>query len=365
MLKKFNHPKLTVLGCMLLLLIIITGTVSAEIKLGGKIETNLLSTISVDGQWMTAWQEHLNLKFILPRMGATSAKFEFDIYYQPQTGSGLPTILGDVKKLYVKHKFDKFHLTLGRQPISWSFGSLINPVDYRSGGMMLMNLVVPEKSENALLGYIPLNRSSNLTLIAAFPEGTDETKWALRGRSDLFGYDLTLNYVREPETLDGLLPLRQHIGTTFKGDLGDFGVYGAVGYFFQENFQAGNPTYLIGADYSFDLENGSKIILQLEYLRDEANQIQFEPLKPDLFLGLIGYEIDEFASIGLSTMVNQDDQSLVLIPTYKNLIGSNLDFTMSGVLFLGEIGSQFGPNNLIPELTIPNALVQIGFSYPF
>ena len=50
----------------------------------------------------------------------------------------------------------------------------------------------------------------------------------------LEGYDLTLNYVREPEenSAETMIPVSQRIGISAKGDLGPFGIYGALGYYF-------------------------------------------------------------------------------------------------------------------------------------
>ncbi|MCK4258451.1 MAG: hypothetical protein KAX49_05705 [Halanaerobiales bacterium] len=356
----------------LLWLAIYAGVVCAEIRLGGIIETNLITTVSPDGEVTVDWLEHLNLEFLLPRYDQTSARLEVDLYYDPQgkifalnEESGLSGFNLSVSKLYFKHRFDKFHLTLGRQPITWSLSSILNPVDF-SISSDLMGMTGGNTSENAVRAYIPLNWSSNLTVIAAFPEGRNATKWGLRGRTNFHGFDLTMNYVNEPESLLTLIPYKQRLGFTAKGDVGPIAVYGALGYNFDEDFADGKPTYLVGTDYSFDLEYGSKLVAQLEYLRDEAQLVQnemiFGPIGPDLLIGMLSYEIDEFAAAGLVSIFNLKDHSLMLGPEYHNMIGSSVDLSIRGGIFLGEERFQFGPNEI---LGIPQAMVQMSVSYPF
>ncbi|AZR72179.1 hypothetical protein BBF96_01465 [Anoxybacter fermentans] len=355
-----NLKSLTVVTIILFWILVCVSSVWAEIGLGGKVEINVISTVDSYGEITVDWQEHLNMNFFLPRFGNTSAKFEMDLYYEPQSQNN--KVYWDVKKLYIKHRFEKLYLTLGRQPISWSFGSLVNPIDFTSESDLMG--MIPEKSENAVLGYIPFDWKSNLTVVAAFPESGDGLKWGLKGRTEYKGFDLTYNYVWEAEQVYEVWP-EQRIGVTGKGDLGQVGVYGAVGYYFKNDLAQGQPVYLIGADYSFDLDYGSKVVAQLEYIRDETGKIQPPGMGFDLLIGLLSYEIDEFASAGLITVINPKDKSLVLMPNYSNLIGEGLDFTLRGAVFIGDTASQFGPKKLGIGYEIPRGIIQMGFSYSF
>ncbi len=78
-------------------------------------------------------QESLDLELFLPSFDDTQAKFEIYLYNNPLSG-GFDYL---IKKLYLKHKFEKLHLTVGRQPISWSFGSMLNPVDFSLGAIVM------------------------------------------------------------------------------------------------------------------------------------------------------------------------------------------------------------------------------------
>ncbi len=230
-----------------------------------KLTTSLINIIDNEGQLSTYLQEGLDLELFLPSFDDTQAKFEIYLYSNPLSG-GFDYL---IKKLYLKHKFEKFHLTVGRQPISWSFGSMLNPVDF-SLGAMVMDEETGAKYQNAIEGYVPLNWNTSISVVAAFPENSQDIKWGLRGRTLIKGYDLTLNYVQEPEKeiMGTITPASKRIGLTTKGDLGPFGVYGALGYYFSEN-NDGSFAYLIGGDYSYFFEAGNKIYFQLEYLSME------------------------------------------------------------------------------------------------
>ena len=74
------------------------------------------------------------------------------------------------KKLYLKNRFDNFHLTVGRQPISWSFGSLLNPVDYTLGAVAL-DEESSSKYTDAVLVYVPINWNSGVDIVGLLSLG--------------------------------------------------------------------------------------------------------------------------------------------------------------------------------------------------
>ncbi len=115
-----KYFKISILFIVVFLLMPIPS--SARIDIGGELTTSLINIIDNEGQLSTYLQEGLDLELFLPSFDDTQAKFEIYLYSNPLSG-GFDYLL---KKLYLKHKFEKFHLTVGRQPISWSFGSMLN-----------------------------------------------------------------------------------------------------------------------------------------------------------------------------------------------------------------------------------------------
>lgn len=273
-------------------------------------------------EYAAEFTESLELEFFLPPLGETELRYAFILRRPVQDLLAGEDVAYFAKRLYLKHRFPAFHLTIGRQPISWAFGSLSNPADYTLGSVKLGEEFA-SKYTDAVEVYIPLNWNSSLSLVTSFPEGfttdPDKTKWGARARIGLGGYDLTVNYVREAKDL---LPgvLRQRLGLTVKGDLGPFGIYGAYAYQFCGR-QESLSSYLIGADYSFTLNYDTNVITQVEYL---ANG----PGGQDLLAGSLTYPLDDFSTVSLLSVLSIADGNIMLTPRYETVLPGGYDLTV-------------------------------------
>jgi len=367
--KYFN---IIILSIIIFLLVSIP--ISAKVDIGGELAASLISIIDDQGNITVYPQQSLDLELFLPTLNNTQAKFE--IYLFNNTMSGGFDYL--IKKLYLKHKFDKLHLTLGRQPISWSFGSMLNPVDFTLGAMV-MDEETGAKYQDAIEAYIPLNWNSSVLLVAAFPEASQYTKWGLRGRTMIEGYDLTLNYVREPEMdfMGTIIPASQRVGFTAKGDLGPIGIYGALGYYFKDN-NDGDLAYLIGGDYSYFFEAGNKIYFQLEYLSMKEERLSSllgslawldngmdSESNTNLLLTRTSYDINEFSAVSLFTISSLNDLSTIIMPNYSNQISNNLTFNCNFTFFSGKENTLFGPGLIGGIQEKPKIIIEAGFIYSF
>jgi hypothetical protein len=333
--------KMLLLIVVVLLLIIVFSIQTLAIEAGGEFKVLFSGVLSDDGSLETEIKESLNLELFFPRIANNEIRYAFRIDKPLQNLLSGNEVSYFASKLYLRHRFDHFHLTLGRQPISWSFGSLLNPVDYTLGAVTL-DEENDSKYTDALELYIPVNWNSGLSIVTSFPDGFsdqfEEMKWGIRGRMGLEGYDLTLNYVKETINMPG-----ERIGFTIKGDIGDLGVYGALGHYFANS----SNSYLIGSDYSYNLNYYTKINMQLEYSGNE---------RLSLLTGSVNYPLDDFSSISLVTMVNLEDGSFIFIPGYQNTLPGNIDLNINGSIFMGKEDSLSGS---------PQAVTAISISYPF
>jgi len=367
--KYFN---ITILFIIIFLLVSIP--ISAKVDIGGELAASLLNIIDNEGNISAYPQASLDLELYIPPFDNNQIKSAVYLFTNPTTGQ-LDFMF---KKLYLKHKFDKLHLTVGRQPISWSFGSMLNPVDFTLGSMV-MDEETGAKYQDAIEAYVPLNWNSSISLIAAFPETSQDIKWGLRGRTMIEGYDLTLNYVREPEIdfMGTIIPASQRIGFTAKGDLGPIGVYGALGYYFKDN-DDGDLAYLIGGDYSYFFEAGNKIYFQLEYLSMKKENLS-SILGPffagnvtnnldenvGLIMGMANYEIDEFSQVNLMAISSLNDGSIIIIPGYRNQLSNNLSLNLSTAIYFGKVDTLFGSNVSEGAQQKPKGMISIGLTYSF
>ena len=357
---------------------------------GGQVDILWSGVFQSDGVFDNELTESLDLELFLPPLASSEVRYEF-LVTKPLQGlfSGNEASYF-TKKLYIKHRFEHFHLTLGRQPISWSFGSLLNPVDYTLGAVAL-DEESNSKYTDALEIYIPVNWNSGVDMVVSFPGGVDpafkQTKWGVRGRFGIKGFDVTLNYVQEPSSsgagrgdsdgslgfpggfLGELIP-RKRVGVTAKGDIGGFGVYGSVGRYFEEGLES-STSYLVGADYSYDLDYFTKITMQVEYLGLQpdsldaglkASLLKMDPsdTRLDLLMGRVSYPLDEFSSISLLTVMNANDGSLVVGPSYQSVLPYSLELTLGGFVTIGRENALFAPGGLMPR-----AAVYVGLSYAF
>jgi len=353
-----------------------TTVIFAKVDIGGEINMALSGVLFRESEALTYPQGSLDLELYTPSFGDNQIKSAAYITTNPATGQ-LDFMF---KKLYLKHKFDKLQLTVGRQPISWSFGSMLNPVDFTPGAMV-MDEETGSKYQNAIEAYYPINWNSSISVIAAFPNGLEfeDMKWGLRGRTNLEGYDLTLNYVRETDTdNNGLNTLAdQRIGFSVKGDLGPFGVYGAIGYNF-ESINNGDFSFLAGGDYSYFFESGSKIYFQIEYLSIEEARLSsllgsFALLdnvivadsRANLLLTRTSYDINEFSAISLFTISSLNDFSTIFMPNYTNQISNSLTFNCSFAYFRGKENTLFGPGLIGGVQEKPKMSIEAGFTYSF
>ncbi|WP_160143078.1 hypothetical protein [Halanaerobium hydrogeniformans] len=255
------------------------------------------------------------------------------------------------KKLYLRKDLGPFTAKFGRQPVSWSFGSLINPADYTIGAEAL-DEESRAKFVDGIELYYPIGWGSALTFVVSDTDKEDN-KWALRGRTNLQGYDLTANYVKEPS--DGEDGDLERFALTAKGDLGPLGVYSSLANW--QNDEIDYNIYQIGSDYSYSMLDGRRIRLQGEYLRISGikGEIKdfsfFDPIregdnaflngnstsnKVELFNTSISFEPDDFSSIGIMTVSYLGDGSTLIIPNYSYLFSSDLLLELRGTIPYGR-----------------------------
>ncbi|HER24409.1 MAG TPA: hypothetical protein ENO17_05105 [Candidatus Atribacteria bacterium] len=359
---------------MLFILLFSTTTTFAKLDIGGEINMTLSGVLFRESETLAYPKGSLDLELYIPPFDDNQIKSAVYLYNNPTTGR-LDFMF---KKLYFRHKFEKLQLTAGRQPISWSFGSMLNPIDFTLGSMV-MDEETGSKYQNAIEAYYPINWNSSITVITAFPNGFENMKWGLRGRTMLEGYDLTLNYVREAEqnNTEIMSPVSQRIGFSAKGDLGPFGIYGAIGYNF-EDINSGDFSFLTGGDYSYYFESGSKIYFQLEYLSIKEERLSSllgslalldsgldSESNANLFLTRTSYDINEFSAISLFTITSLNDFSTIIMPNYSNQISNSLAFNCSFAYFSGKENTLFGPGLIGGIQEKPKMTIEAGFIYSF
>ncbi|MGM0502081.1 MAG: hypothetical protein ACQERJ_06095 [Bacillota bacterium] len=352
---------------VVLIILLITAIPASAVDIGGAVEIEAFSVFGEEGAG-TVLQEKLNLEFFLPENKTTAAKFEVDII----TNSSSKDNQSQIKKLYLQKRLPNLDLTLGRQPISWMFGSLINPVDFSLGGETVGQETATQYNDAVEL-YYPINWGSSMSgVLTAADNG--KMKVGLRGRTTVSGYDLTANFVKEQNKLE------ERVGATVKGDLGAAGVYGAVGYYLEQQEQV----FLGGADYSFYHQDLHQVILQGEYIYDKVGMSNYlggvfsnysaatkQEIGPHLITAMLSYSLDDFKTVKLTTLLHPKDSSVLVIPEYEAQLLGDLDFNLRCGFLLGSKGEVFGPrnvttkNNIIEQGNEIKSIMELTVTYPF
>lgn len=343
------NKKISILFCFLLI-ILLSLTASAQVEIGGEAEVN--SIITIDDTPEFYLDEKLNIKLYIPETKNTEVKVDFDI---KNSQFGVNT---NFKKMYIKRSFNDFNLTLGKQPISWSFGSLLNPVDFNFGAEV-MDESTSAKYIDAAKVYIPVDWKTGVEIVANPQSKIDDdnlmiykgTKTGIRARTMIKGYDLSLNYVYDP-IVDSNIPnkLNNRLGLSLKGDLGPLGIYSAVSY--EKDDESEKETYLLGLDYSKSINYDQRIYFQGEIINLSSTKISsiapsfsennfdetinFADERHNLFLGNISYTLNDFSSLNFMMVGNINNNNLIFIPQYNNQLPGNIDMTIRGTITSGK-----------------------------
>lgn len=149
----------------------------------------------------------------------------------------------------------------------------------------------------------------------------------MRRRTLIKDFDITINCIQEQFRAGETGVYRQ--GFNVKGDLGPFEVYSTLDYYSEED--AYSP--LAGFDYSYFFQVGNQLCLQAEYLNTSpkisSRLIGSMPFASDKersinpLAGNINYEIDEFSSICLTILYNNNTNSVIFMSVYGNQLSTS------------------------------------------
>lgn len=361
--KDFNLFRTLIMISAAVLMITALTLPAAAVEIGGKLSLDTL--FSHQDQMQTDFISELELELLLPEENDLNLDAVFVLRANSLDSADNSDFW--VKKLNLSQEIVGFQTQLGRQPISWSYGSLLNPIDYSLGAENL-DQETNAKFLDGLELYYPLSWKTGFTLIVTDSEA-DENKWALRGRTLLGGYDLTANYIREPSVeKNGFQDIEQHrFSLTAKGDLGPLGLYGALGSWQEDNDGEEVDIYQLGSDYSYYFLAGSQIYLQGEFVRIDGSRAlssadnnlssslvssilpitaledkNIEEKKLDFLMMDLSYTANEFLNYGITLLNYPDDGSTTLIPNYNYTFSSNLELELRGILPLSDTDKLLG-----------------------
>ena len=339
---------------VVLFIFIVVGTISsAEVKaieIGGEIEVG--GGLSYNDNLRTNFYGQGEFELYLPESSAVEPRLVF------QTSLANQGIDTDIKYMYLRRRIDGNQLTVGRQPVSWSYGAMINLLDYGLGIDGLAEQSARPDIDGLRYQY-SLGDGRNLQLVTSFPELSgvelDGLGYGARLRLPESSYDLSFNTTYQPLGDDNLL----RAGSTYNMDIGELGTYGSLAYF-HLNEELDDIMLQLGMDYSwivggYNGYGGRQLILQAEYFRflkgdltaghiaalelggvkDDGAGIGAESglsLGSDLLTANLSTSLDYFSDIGILLMTETKDWELALAPYYTSELGGGLEMRLDGML---------------------------------
>lgn len=241
---------------------------------------------------------------------------------------------------YIRYHTDNGHITVGRQPVSWSYGAMFNPLDYGTSVDGFAGMSLTPKADGFRV-FRSMGDRSSLQGVISFQELSSsisygDISYGARLRTPIPGHDISTQVIYSNSLL--------RAGATYSGDLGPVGIYGAAGYLYQTDDEEQDIVIQGGIDYSFQVgpEYEEKLVyLQAEYLRfllkNLGNTAITHPdlallFQHDALIAAATIEVDYFSSAGIAVITETSDWVTVVSPFYETELGGGLELRLDAAV---------------------------------
>ena len=313
--------------------------------IGGKMEVQ--SGVFYGNDLQTQFSGTSELEFYLP----SSQDVDLRLVLRASLNNTIPPL--GIKYAYLRYHTNYGHITAGRQPVSWSYGAMLNPLDY---GTSLDNFAgrsfAPEV--DGFRVFFALGERSSLQTVVSFPKAglfssPDALSYGARLRVPVPGHDISTQVVYSKALLK--------TGITYSGDLGPAGIYAAAGYLRNTDDQTHDVVIQGGIDFSFQLgpEYEEKMLyLQAEYMRFLMNNLGSEVLGTGLLQQMLAgasvpsindllalaatVELSYFTQAGIAVITETSDWLTVVNPFITTELRGGLELRIDASVMRGPGG---------------------------
>ncbi len=270
-----------------------------------------------------------------------------------------------IKYMYLRPRGEWGHFTIGRQPVFWSYGAMLNLMDYGLGVDDLAGETL-RTGIDGLRYHRLIGDGRSIQFVASFPERTnvkfDHMGFGSRLRIPGKGRDISFNFLYQP-----LDPVSEGVfsdsllraGATWSFDAGPFGLYGSGGYFRLSDSGESDLLAQLGVDTSWRAGGGRYVVvLQAEYYRFVEEKMNASVLAGlqlgggsiergaqeagafgilggnDLFLANIYFQPDFFTSAGTLLFIETENETGGIAPYYITELGGNVELRFDSSLML-------------------------------
>ena len=275
----------------------------------------------------------------------------FDLAFMMASGKSW-FLYTNVDRAWMDFTKGRWQITAGRQRVNWGVNLVWNPNDIfntfdyfdfdyeeRPGSDALKFQYYTGVTSSAEIVYkIQKNHVENKT----------ESTVACRYRFSKFSYDI--------QFIGGRMPNDYVLGTGWMGDIRGGGFRGEISWFIPNEHDGINKNAIvatISGDYTFknSLYAHSAILYNSLGKAGKAGTRGFFDMnvsakmlsyaRANLF-GQLSYPFTPLFTAGVSGIINPCDRSSFLGPLFTYSLGNNLEVMLTGQLFFGEEGTEYG-----------------------
>jgi|Deesub1362B_J571_1020462.scaffolds.fasta_scaffold03899_4 hypothetical protein len=245
-----------------------------------------------------------------------------------------------VDRLYFRQDFSFGNLIIGRQRISFGTGRIWNPTDFFNPINPADFQKIEKDGADAASLKIYLGNFTDLQLVYNPENRWKEHNWALRFRTNLQGYDVSL--------VAGRVDARSVLGGDFAGNLGEAGI--RAEWLISRGTEEAFVKAIAGIDYQFTPKlyglmeyqfngEGKKERARYEFFRLFRGEI-LNVARNYLFLQTT-YQLHPLLLFMLSKNSNLDDGSGFWMVTATYSLSDNSALSAGGLIFHGSPGSEY------------------------
>ena len=333
-------------------LVILGQTASAELKIGGYYKNDGILVLTRSGQGIIGDLNTLRLRFdanVLPN-AKLHLETQYATLFKTQTMaissvSSLDQLVWD--RTYLKFALPLADVTVGRQRVAWGTGHLWNPTDVFNSFTMSFAVSEDERSGiEAVRVEVPLGVASGIDLVAETGKTWEGAKKGLRYKTNVGSYDYSLSCT--DIGTDGY-----QVGVDLAGEVYEFGVRSEVAMVVPE---ASNRYFKSIWGVGYTLENGWGLDLEYNFnglgTKNKANYDwtgllagTVSQMAMDYVYFGINKSFDEITSFKTALLVNADDLSFLVYPSFSKNLSDNLDLNVDALFQMGQSGTEYKPND--------------------
>ncbi|MGD9931930.1 MAG: hypothetical protein AB7U05_18060 [Mangrovibacterium sp.] len=254
-----------------------------------------------------------------------------------------------IDRAYIDWTSGNWQLRVGRQRINWGINLVWNPNDvFNSFSYFDFDYEERPGTDAVKLQYYT-GQTSSAELVYKASEDANETAMAGLYRFSKWNYDF--------QFLGGWVGPDWMMGAGWAGDIRGGGFRGEITHFEprKQHSESEKATVIsVSGDYTLK----SSLYLHAGLLYNSHGKtgkaggmdLLFNPTLSAKYLsfarwslfGQVSYPITPLLGSGLSAIVNPGDGSLYTGPSFTYSLQNNLEFMLTGQLFFGQSGSEFG-----------------------